>query len=129
MDQLVLAPQLSAVCTARHWVSDVVARCCATSGPHVDGDVVELLTSEVVANAVRHGQGPVTVEVACAEEQVRVAVSDAGPDVPVVHRVGPESTGGRGMALTDLLATRWGVEPAQPPARGKTVWFQLAGGA
>ncbi|WP_432502423.1 ATP-binding protein [Kineococcus arenarius] len=128
MAQLVLEPQLSAVCTARHWVSDVIARWCATSGPRVDGDLVELLTSEVVANAVRHGRGPVTVEVACVEEHVCVAVTDAGPDVPVVRRVGPEATGGRGMALTDLLATRWGVRAAQPPASGKTVWFQLAGG-
>ncbi|MCI2239164.1 ATP-binding protein [Paenibacillus sp. TRM 82003] len=127
MAQLVVAPELSAVCTARHWVSDVVARCCATSGPQVDEDLVELLTSEVVANAVRHGQGPVTVEVACAEEHVRIAVTDASPTAPVVRHVGPEATGGRGMALTDLLATRWGVETAHPPARGKTVWFQLSG--
>ena len=127
MEQLVLEPRLSAVSTARRWVTQIVARCCANSRVRVDEDVAELLTSEVVANAVRHGRGPVTVDVACDGAHLRVAVTDAGPAAPVLRHVGPEATGGRGMALIDHLSTRWGSRAARPPATGKTVWFELTG--
>ena len=127
MAQLVLDPHLAAVPAARRWVVGVLSRCCTTDRFAVDEDVVELLTSEVVANAVRHGEGPVTIDVACGADDVRIAVTDAGTDTPVVRHVGPEATGGRGMALLDHLATRWGLDRAQPPATGKTVWFRLSG--
>ncbi|WP_432485096.1 ATP-binding protein [Kineococcus esterisolvens] len=127
MARLVLDPELSAVATARHWVSDEVTRCGAPCAAQVDEDVVQLLTSEVVGNAMRHGAGPVTIEVDCDEEHVRIAVTDASPATPVVRHVGPEATGGRGMALIEQLASRWGSRAARPPATGKTVWFQLTG--
>ena len=123
--QLVLPAELSAVSTARRRVGDQVARCVtACSGPS-DEDIVELLTSEAVAHAVRHGTGPVTVDVLCAREHVCIVVTGTSPAVPVVRQVGPEATGGRGMALIDHLATRWGLDLASPPTAGKTVWFQL----
>ncbi|WP_432545026.1 ATP-binding protein [Kineococcus sp. SYSU DK002] len=128
MAQLVLPAELSAVSTARHWVSDQVTRCLTARPGAVDQDVLELLTSEAVANAVRHGAGPVTVAVVCGREHVCIAVTDTSPTVPVVRHVGPDATGGRGMALIDRLAARWGLTAASSPAGGKTVWFQLVAG-
>src|SRR4051794_16973390 len=69
--------------------------------------VVSLLTSELVANSVRHaGEGDVLVEGSFTEGYARILVSDAGPgfDPAVRHDVA-----GFGLRLVDKLATDWGV--------------------
>ncbi|WP_245886483.1 ATP-binding protein [Kineococcus xinjiangensis] len=109
----------SAVPTARHWVVDT----CTSSSAEVDFGILELLTTEVVANAVLHGSGPVCIDLTCDNGCVRVAVADANPRPPVVKHVGTGATGGRGMALVDALADRWGSSSS--PGNGKTVWFEL----
>jgi anti-sigma regulatory factor (Ser/Thr protein kinase) len=129
----VLAPRLSSVSAARRWVRSACLRCC---GSLTDSTVVALLTTEVVANAVLHGHGDVVLELACGDGVVQVAVSDASPDLPVLRRAPPEAVGGRGVALVDTLASRWGVQtPARTAAEagtgtgtGKTVWFELLTG-
>jgi anti-sigma regulatory factor (Ser/Thr protein kinase) len=87
-------------------------------------DEAQLLVSELVTNAVRHGGPPVTVRVECVGvEGLRVSVSDGDPRPPVRRDVDPDSEGGRGVALVDILSDRWGVEAGLP---GKTVWFVLS---
>jgi anti-sigma regulatory factor (Ser/Thr protein kinase) len=83
---------------------------------------VELLTSELVTNAVLHGQGDPVLAVEVDAHRVRVAVHDDTPTVPVVRNLGPLAPSGRGMQLIECLAARWGVDPT---ARGKDVWFEL----
>ena len=58
--------------------------------------------------------------------EVIVAVEDASPTPPQVKTVGPEATGGRGVALVEALAQEWGWQPHPP---GKRVWFRLTDGA
>src|SRR3954453_19237049 len=81
---------------------------------------VTLLTTEVVANSVRHAVGTREIHVAATVEPgfVRVEVLDAGPgfDPEVRH-----DSDGYGLRLVDKLATRWGVERA----RGTLVWFEV----
>ncbi|NAZ86255.1 ATP-binding protein [Kineococcus indalonis] len=120
---LELEHHLSSVPQARHWV---VQRCARAGVPPAALTVVELLTAELTANAVLHGRPPVRLEVEGTAEGVRVAVLDADPSPPVRRSVGPEATGGRGVALVDLLSSDWGVE--QRPA-GKTVWFVVTAAA
>ncbi|MCI2238169.1 ATP-binding protein [Paenibacillus sp. TRM 82003] len=110
---------LSSVPLARHWV---VQRCAAAQVPPGALTVVELLTAELTANAVLHGRAPVRVDLERTATGVRVAVGDAEKTPPVRRTVGPEATGGRGVALVDLLSSAWGVEQV---AGGKTVWFTL----
>jgi serine/threonine-protein kinase RsbW len=127
--QLVLPARLSAVGDARHWV----AAQCGERLSAAERQVVELLTSELVANAVLHGgacsegpgEGVVEVRVSSVAGAVRVDVDDGNPDPPQLRHVGAESTGGRGVALVDALATRWGYAPLRPPRVGKAVWFEL----
>ena len=87
--------------------------------------VVELLTSELVANAVRHG-GPadVSVRLTLAAGALTVAVTDGSDDLPVTRTTGPEVPGGHGMRLVARLAAASGVEPHR--GGGKTVWFRVA---
>lgn len=81
----------------------------------------ELLVSELVCNALRHGEGPLTLTLERAPD-VRCSVSDGSSKPPRPADAGPEDEGGRGLALVDMLAARWGCE--RGPV-GKTVWFEL----
>ena len=114
-----LPSELSAVGEARHWVRDH----CAGALDLDARQVLELLVSEVVANAVLHGRGLVRVAVGCEPGEVIVAVDDDSPEPPQVKSVGLEATGGRGVALVAALSQAWGWQPHPP---GKRVWFRLA---
>ena len=45
-------------------------------------DALSLITSELVTNAVRHGQPPIVLRLSCLTSQVRLSVSDTGPRLP-----------------------------------------------
>ncbi|VTR78905.1 hypothetical protein CHMI_03691 [Cellulomonas hominis] len=85
--------------------------------------VIELLTGEVVANAVVHGpeDGSVRVAVRIDHRGVRVAVTDDSPAKPQVQHPAPTAVSGRGMALVEALSRTWGVDVHGE--EGKTVWF------
>ncbi|MFJ8592787.1 ATP-binding protein [Streptomyces sp. NPDC093598] len=95
---------------------------------------VQLCASELVTNVIRHvGEGvPVTVRVWRDGGRVRLGVTDPDPRaLPVLVGevgevgavgVGAEAESGRGLALLDALAVRWGVEQE---AGRKTVWCEL----
>jgi anti-sigma regulatory factor (Ser/Thr protein kinase) len=89
---------------------------------------LELLLSELVANAVRHsGLGAddvIDVEVRIEQHHVRAQVHDTGrggarladtPDRPLGE------VGGYGLHLVDQIADRWGTLNGP----GTTVWFEL----
>jgi anti-sigma regulatory factor (Ser/Thr protein kinase) len=89
-------------------------------------DVAELLSSELVTNAVIHARSTVELEAAYDDSSVlRIDVYDRSPDdverSPRTPADGAE--GGRGLAIVARLAFRWGVDPCSP---GKRVWFTLA---
>jgi serine/threonine-protein kinase RsbW len=108
---------------ARRWV----LRQAAAAGVHGDTQAaVELLTSELVANALEHGprDGVITVETVTADGHFEVAVTDEGPGIPVVQRPPPNAEGGRGVMLIDMLAASWGSRPNEDG--GKAVWFRVA---
>ncbi len=72
-------------------------------------DDIELVVSELVANAVKYGQGGVEVAVATAPDALRVAVASvAGETEPQVRPATAHEPGGRGLAIVDTLADRWG---------------------
>lgn len=85
-------------------------------------DDVSLVVSELVTNAVRYAEPPVTLEIEASDDEVTIAVADGSPGRPRRRDAHPDEEGGRGLALIDLLARETGVRP-QPP--GKTVWAAL----
>jgi anti-sigma regulatory factor (Ser/Thr protein kinase) len=85
-------------------------------------DAAALLTSELVANVVRHVGAPMTLRVQRTASAIRVEVDDTSCAPPSVQRVRPSSEQGRGVFLVDAIARDWGT--ASTP-RGKTVWFEL----
>jgi anti-sigma regulatory factor (Ser/Thr protein kinase) len=83
----------------------------------------ELLTSEVVTNAVVHAGGPVVVEVDDLADSVVVVVEDSAATLPLQRSPGPLDDGGRGLQILGALASGWGV--SEIPDHGKFVWFRL----
>ncbi|GFH36782.1 ATP-binding SpoIIE family protein phosphatase [Streptomyces pacificus] len=85
-------------------------------------DDAGLLVSEVVTNAVRHGQGPVRLQVRRNSTELTVEVSDHSHLPPRIRPAGADDESGRGLILVESLAGGWGVRPADD---GKTTWFTL----
>jgi anti-sigma regulatory factor (Ser/Thr protein kinase) len=87
---------------------------------------VQLCVTELVGNVIRHlGEGtPVRVRVVRADGgRTRVEVADPDPRaLPVLLRATGDDESGRGLALLEAVALRWGVEQG---AAGKTVWCEL----
>ena len=85
-------------------------------------DVLVLLTSELVTNAVLHGRSEVCLEVEASSARLRVSVLDENSRRPVEVAEDPDALDGRGLALVGALAVRWGVEER---SLGKAVWFEV----
>lgn len=89
-------------------------------------DLLELLVTEVVTNAVLHAdQDPeevVRVIVTIKNRTARVVVEDEGKGfTPQIPQADPWATGKRGLLFLDELADRWGTS-----LDGKhAVWFEL----
>jgi len=92
-------------------------------------DVVLLLGTEVVTNAVRHAAAPILLAVAIDPRTVRIEVADGSRHEPVRRFQGspfrgrPVAASGRGLHLLDVLAADWGVAVREP---GKVVWFTVS---
>jgi anti-sigma regulatory factor (Ser/Thr protein kinase) len=85
----------------------------------------ELLASEVVTNALIHGDSDVDIHVRGYPERVRVEVRDSDPHLALPVSLGlaeDEAEGGRGLVIVSAMASAWGNSPS---GRGKTVWFEL----
>jgi anti-sigma regulatory factor (Ser/Thr protein kinase) len=90
----------------------------------VDIDLTVLLVSEVVTNAVVHGDPPVSLHLRWDETTLRVSVRDASVRrMPLLVETSPNADRGRGIALVDAVAGRWGVEVADD---AKIVWFEVS---
>jgi anti-sigma regulatory factor (Ser/Thr protein kinase) len=120
--ELVVQAERSAPRAARHWVMQTIA---AAGVGGASNQVVELLTAELVSNAVVHGPaaGAVRVQVRIDDETVRVSVRDSGGGTPTVGHPEPTAPSGRGLALVEALSSDWGI---QTHADGKTVWFEVS---
>jgi anti-sigma regulatory factor (Ser/Thr protein kinase) len=95
-----------------------------------DSDTAELLTAELVANAVEHtaGRGPIELVVELLPSGCQVEVHDPDPAPPghltrpVIEEPDPWQEGGRGLLLIRTLSSSCGHRPTPS---GKAVWFRL----
>jgi len=85
----------------------------------------ELLTSELVTNAVIHARSDVTVSVAVSDGIAEIGVTDVSPEPPTPRWAASGAEGGRGLRLVDRLASDWGVAYLET---GKQVWCRLGVG-
>ncbi|MFG3198669.1 ATP-binding protein [Streptomyces sp. NPDC048208] len=86
-------------------------------------DIAELLTSELVTNALVHTDDDAVLTAVVSPRGLRVEVRDFVARGPQVRAPEPEEdTNGRGMVLVQSLADAWGVRAHDV---GKSVWFEL----
>ncbi|MFB7493472.1 ATP-binding protein [Streptomyces sp. NPDC056161] len=86
-------------------------------------EIAELLTSELVTNALVHTDRDAVLTAVVGPRGLRVEVRDFVARKPVLR--GPAAdygTHGRGLILVQSLADAWGV---RPHGVGKSVWFEL----
>jgi anti-sigma regulatory factor (Ser/Thr protein kinase) len=91
-------------------------------------DAAQLCVTELVANVVRHvgPETPTTLAVSMNGTNLRIEVRD--PDtraLPTLMSAGEDDEAGRGVALVDATAERWGVLLR---ADSKITWCELATG-
>ncbi|MET9069701.1 SpoIIE family protein phosphatase [Streptosporangium sandarakinum] len=83
-------------------------------------DATELMISELVTNAIKHGSGTVEVRLLRGPSLV-CEVADRSPARPVMREAGSDDDTGRGLHLINWLAHRWGTRPTPD---GKIVWVE-----
>ncbi|MER5222503.1 ATP-binding protein [Streptomyces flaveus] len=97
-------------------------------GLHEVIDAAQICVSELTSNVITHvGVGtPTTLAVSMSGTHLRIEVHD--PDtraLPTLIAANSDSETGRGMALVDAIADRWGVELL---ADRKVTWCELETG-
>lgn len=114
-----LAPEPGSVPEARQHVRESL--CNITDADTLES--VELVVSEPVTNAVRHGPGePITLRLASdGSGGVTGEIEDQGDGVIAIRKqAAATALGGLGLRVVDRLTSVWGVHP------GSThVWFRV----
>ena len=99
-------------------------------------DVAELVVSELVTNALRHGlvpghaltdRCPIQLRLLGQAPYVMCMVTDPGSGIPVLREPGPCSETGRGLNVVDSCCARWGWHLLD--GGGKVVWALLHPGS
>jgi|SRR5215467_6239386 len=95
-------------------------------GEHTD--LAELVVSELVTNAIRHGDGEIQFRMSYARGDLRVEVHDGGTGRPVRRQPTAEDESGRGLALLDGLIGLYGGRRGtmnDGRGHGKTVYVVI----
>lgn len=105
---------------SRRFVAEVLERCGQDAS-----DAVLLVASELVTNAVRHGDGDVELRIDVDDEGVRLEVLDDGHVKVTAPRSVPSPTavGGRGLHLVREVSKRWGS--GFDPGGRTMVWAEM----
>ncbi|MFC4062564.1 SpoIIE family protein phosphatase [Planomonospora corallina] len=113
---LALPADTRSAARARAFVRDTL------SGWGLDGavDATELMVSELVTNAVRHGEGSVGLRLLRGPTLV-CEVADRSFALPVVREASGTDDSGRGLALIRWMSHRWGTRLTP---QGKIVWVE-----
>ena len=86
-------------------------------------DDATLVVTELVTNAVVHGDSSFRLQLSRTSGAFRIEVVDEGEGTPEPQPQDMEAEGGRGIMLVDAMASSWGVESVPS---GKVVWAEIA---
>ncbi|MEU5208603.1 SpoIIE family protein phosphatase [Streptomyces sp. NPDC020742] len=80
----------------------------------------ELVVSELVTNAIRHGAGPITLRL-IRQDTLICEVSDTGSSAPHLRHARTTDENGRGLFIIAQLTSRWGTRYTPT---GKIIWTE-----
>jgi anti-sigma regulatory factor (Ser/Thr protein kinase) len=83
----------------------------------------ELITTELVANAVRHAGSRVVLTVSLHHGHLQISVGDDSPALPRPRESTPSDEHGRGLLMVEALCKDWGMTCV---GDGKVVWAKVA---
>ncbi|WP_251096514.1 SpoIIE family protein phosphatase [Streptomyces sp. Caat 7-52] len=115
---------LRAVKTARQFITDSLH----TWGLDDLIDSTQLVTSEIVTNALIHADSDVDLRLREYPDHLRLEVRDTDPTPPIPTAItltaetSQHTEHGRGLHIVDALSTEWGNAPT---GRGKTIWVDI----
>jgi anti-sigma regulatory factor (Ser/Thr protein kinase) len=112
------APETSHIAVARR-----VLRAMAESCRPEEQEILLLVASELLGNAVAHAASCMELRVQVHPGFLRVDVIDDGDGRPGLRVVPPLAARGRGLQIVDRLSAAWGVDDLIP---GKQVWCIIA---
>jgi anti-sigma regulatory factor (Ser/Thr protein kinase) len=118
-----LEPTESVVADARHLVASYLQE---RELPETLVRDAALATSELVTNALLHGQAPVELRMRIEGADVLIEVRDRATYQPRKLRPDEDDEHGRGLQIVAALAARWGTRPTE---HGKAVWCLLSVGS
>lgn len=128
-----LSPQPESIRTAREFLADTLLQW----GVSEVREGAELVVSELVTNALRHGlvedlpdpERPIQLRLLRKGPHVMCVVTDPSNDIPVRKPANPEpdledlsdlAEGGHGLQVVTTYSRRWGWAPLA--SQGKAVW-------
>jgi len=114
-----LGPDTRDVATARRFLTE---RCRHWGCSDVIEDA-ELVVSELVTNALIHGESRCELRAGLSDAALRLQVVDQGQGTPDPLSATDADEHGRGLVLVSALCAAWGVEVL--PGGGKIVWAEL----
>jgi anti-sigma regulatory factor (Ser/Thr protein kinase) len=85
---------------------------------------MDLVFTELISNAVRHGGGLREAQLANTGDHLRLTATDSDPRSPAVRSRRTDQPNGRGMHLIQAIADGWGVHRHHAEI-GKRVWADL----
>jgi anti-sigma regulatory factor (Ser/Thr protein kinase) len=94
-------PDATSVAKARHAIAEWIG----ADDPALRVDA-QLVVSELVTNALRHGDGAIELHACRDESGLRIEVLDAGDGAP--RQRSPGADGGWGLRIVEQVAVSWG---------------------
>ena len=113
-----LPPEPSSATRARTLARERLEASCPTDAL----EIVALLVTELVTNAILHARTPLLLTLESRPGHVRICVEDESNDQPAVRSYESDAVTGRGLALVEQLASTWGVDTTPS---GKVVWCEV----
>jgi anti-sigma regulatory factor (Ser/Thr protein kinase) len=81
---------------------------------------LNVVLTELVTNAIRHGEGQMRILLELREKCLRIGVGDDSATMPAPRP--PGTDGGFGLGLVEKMCARWYADLI--PNDGKTVWCE-----